>query len=114
MPTKIKANPIQKPFYGFGPQVNYRMTTGLLRQITNTRKGKPAPHVDEPIRAAIARQAATPLPKNTLTIFAAYRKGDFGDEYERLHELATAQGWGDNYTIRTETNGLRAYKTLRK
>jgi len=36
------------------------------------------------------------------------------NEFECLHELTTAQGWGDNYTIRTEANGLRAYKTPRK
>lgn len=113
MSTKAKVKP-KKPFYGFGPHALYRMTTSQLRQITNTRKGQPAPHPDEPIRHAIARQAAEPLPKNTLTVFAPYRKGDFGDEFERLHELTTAQGWGDNYTIRTEANGLRAYKTARK
>ena len=110
--NKAKVKPTAKVFYG--AQAMYRMTNSTRTHITNTRKGQPAPHVDEPIRAAIARQAATPMPKDTLTVFAAYRKGDFGDEFERLHELATAQGGGDNYTIRTEANGLRAYKTPRK
>jgi len=109
--NKAKAKPTVKVFYG--GHAMYKMTNSTRTHITNTRKGQPAPHVDEPIRAYIARQAATPLPKNTLTVFAAYRKGDYGDEYTRLHELTTAQGWGDNYTIRTEANGLRAYKTVK-
>ena len=101
-----------KVFYG--QQAMYRMTNSARTHIAATRKGQPAPHVDEPIRASIARQAAAPLPKNTLTVFAAYRKGDLWSEYERLHDLAIEQGWGDGYTIRTETNGLRAYETPRK
>jgi len=75
--------------------------------------GLPAPGPDEPIRAAIAKQAAKPLPKDAPTIYAAFGS-DSGGAYTRLHQLATAQGWGDNYTIRTETKGFRAYKNPRQ
>ena len=111
MTTKTKAKPTARVFYG--QQAMYKMTNGTRAHIANTRKGKPAPHVDEPIRAAIARQAVAPLPKDTLTVYAAFGSDSEG-AYTRLHELATAQGWGDNYTIRTETTGFMAYKTPSK
>jgi hypothetical protein len=71
--------------------------------------GLPAPGPDAPIRATIAKQAAKPLPKDTLTVYAAFGSDSEG-AYTRLHQLATDEGWGYNYTIRTETKGFRAYK----
>jgi hypothetical protein len=109
--NKAKAKPTAKVFYG--QQAIYKMNESTRRQIANTRKGKPAPTVDEPIRAAIARQAAAPLPTGTPTIYAAFGSDSEG-AYTRLHQLATEKGWGDNYTIRTETKGFRGYKNPRQ
>ena len=84
--NKAKVKPTAKVFYG--AQAMYRMTNSTRTHITATRKGQPAPHADAPIKHPIARQAATPLPKDTLSVFAAYRKGDFGDEFEHPPGLA--------------------------
>jgi hypothetical protein len=109
--NKAKAKPTARVFYG--QQAIYKMNESTRAHITNTRKGKPAPHVDEPIRAAIARQAVAPLPKDALTIYAAFGSDSEG-AYARLHTKAQDIGWGDNYTIRTETKGFSAYKTASK
>jgi hypothetical protein len=96
-----------------GREANYRMNNSTRANITAARKGRPAPNFDEPIRAAIARQAAAPLPKDAQVIYAAWNGATY-DAYANIHEQAQALGWGNDYTIRIENTGLKAYKNTGK
>ena len=71
------------------------------------------PAFDAPIRAAIAQRAAKPLPKGTQTIFVTWTIEPY-EAYSTLHALAQESGWGNDYTIRIENNGLKAYKNTGK
>lgn len=68
------------------------------------------PAFDAPIRAEIAKQAAAQLPKDVQVISAAWNGGTY-DAYANIHAQAIALGWGNDYTIRIENTGLKAYKT---